>query len=360
MSTFDIKTICNDETVCYDNKINCFKGVCIIYEDEQRSEALIKAMISAGVPNIQKWLVTSGSLDIRHQPSRELLYFSRLSASAYIRNHASAIAYGEHMLFWLERNGCTVINGSTAFSLEISKMKQYIALGEVGIDYPETLVLSSREELMSAVPIWYRKTHPNVFYIKPVTGGSGSGVQRFNSLSEFQKSNTVSKSTRVNTRVSNNTNTMYLVQVGEEEHAVWYDIHKKGKIKGDKKVFYRAEFVNRQFLYCLCISAPVSVNSACPCDAPTRFDTDFSIVMDPEIQFHNKREWDIFKNKCIRFMYNNDIHVCAFEFSKPPGKSFIVYDVNINTNYSDIAEKRIPLEKRGMTQQAVMLANMCV
>lgn len=336
-----------------------YSGVCIIYEDEKRSEALINAVRVAGVRNIQKWLLTSGSLDIRHEPSREILYFSRLSASAFIRNHSASIIYGEHVLLWLESRGCTVINGSVAFSLELSKMKQCIALEKVGIDYPETLVVSTREELNSVVPMWHRKTNPDVFYTKPVTGGSGSGVQRFTSLSEFQKSNMTSKSSRVNVKVSKSINPMHIVQVGEEEHEKWYDVHKKGKIKGEKKIFYRAEFVDRQFLYCLRISAPVSVNSACPCDAPTRFDTDFSIITEPGLYFDNKRDWDIFKDKCTSFMFNNNIHVCAFEFSKPTGKSFIVYDVNINTNYSDIAEKRISPDKRGMTKQAMMIAKMC-
>jgi len=326
--------------------------ICILYEDEERTADLIRALDAAGAPEIHKWMVTAGTLDLKNPPRKDMLYFSRLSASASTRKHEAAIAYGEHVLQWLEFHGCRVINGASAFSLEISKVRQYLALAEAGLTFPDTLLIASQSQIAPSVTTWVRSTKPPIFYLKPVTGGSGDGVRRYTALSEFTR-DFLDRRSKKSMR---GPGSIFIAQKGEEEHETWYDKLKPSKIKGEKKVFYRAEFVDRRFLYCLRVSTPVTVNSSCPCDAPTRFDTNFSVVLDPASHFEDPEGWPVFQANCVDFMVKHGMHVGAFEFSRPePSKIYQIYDVNVNTNYSDHAEKKIPYDQRGMAKQAEML-----
>src|ERR1700759_4911553 len=52
------------------------------------------------------------------------LFFNRMSASAYQRGNAQSIFFTRDYLTHLEHIGTRVINGSTAFSIEISKAAQ--------------------------------------------------------------------------------------------------------------------------------------------------------------------------------------------------------------------------------------------
>lgn len=342
---------------------NGCRPICILYEDEERTADLIKALDREGAPEIHKWLVTAGTLDLKTPPSKEMLYFSRLSASASIRKHESAIAYGEHVLQWLDHHGCEVVNGALAFSLEISKVRQCLALAKHGLAYPDTLLIASQAQIAPSVEKWYKAKKPPIFYLKPVTGGSGDGVRRYTAWSEFKRDFVDRRSSKT----LKGAGAIFIAQKGEEEHETWIDKIKKGKIKGEKKVFYRAEFVDRQLLYCLRVSIPVTVNSSCPCDAPTRFDTSFTVIQDPATHFEDPEGWPRFEAKCQAFMKNHGMHIGAFEFSRPVGpdvsdftnsKDYFIYDVNANTNYSDHAEKKIDYGERGMVNQARMLIRM--
>ena len=103
------------------------------------------------------------------------------------------------------------------------------------------------------------------------------------------------------------------------------------------------------------------MNSSCPCDAPTRFDTCFRVIKDPGTHFGDSEGWLVFEKNCEGYMVDHDMYVGAFEFSFH-GKdvdhvmpTYYVYDVNANTNYSDHAEKKIGYDERGMVNQARML-----
>jgi hypothetical protein len=336
------------------------RPICILYEDEERTKELIKALDEEGAPEIHKWLVTAGTLDLKRAPSKDMLYFSRLSASASMRKHEAAIAYGQHVLEWLEYHGCQVINGTSAFSLEISKVRQCLALATHDISFPDTLLIASQAQIVPSVDAWYKATKPPIFYLKPVTGGSGDGVRRYTAWAEFRRDFIDRRSSKA----MKGPGAIFIAQKGEEEHETWHDKLKPSKIKGEKKVFYRAEFVGRKLLYCLRMSIPVMVNSSCPCDAPTRFDNCFTVIQDPAAHFEDPEGWPAFEAKCQAFMADHGMHIGAFEFSFNPGdvdrktKTYYVYDVNANTNYSDHAEKKIDYDKRGMVNQARMLIRM--
>lgn len=337
-----------------------FRPICILYEDSERTEELVEALLSLGYPKrlLKRWAVIGGFLDIdlATPPKKEWLYFSRLSASASMRKHEGSIAFGRHILEWLDFHGCDVINGIHAFELEISKVRQYMALQRAGIPYPSTRMISCESAIASAVSSWIEKrgSSDQVFYIKPVTGGSGMAVKRYTSYKKFESD--VKGGGGPFRKGQKAPDALYLLQESKEEHIEWFHRTKK-KLMGKKKLFYRAEFINQKFLYVLRIATPVTVNSTCPCDAPTRFDNEFDIVPDPGVHFGDAKGFNNFIQRCIGFMKTNAMFVGAFEFSRPggPGTPFYIYDINPNTNYNEKAEKKLDKGQRGLIRTAKML-----
>lgn len=329
------------------------RPICILYEDDKRTEDLIETLIETGFPEnkIKKWVIVGGHIDIdtSSPPQKQWLYFSRLSASAAMRKHNGSIAFGRHILQWLDVHGCDVVNGIHALELEVSKVKQYMSLMTVGVAFPSTRVISNESTVGPAVLSWLAKKKRGVFYIKPVTGGSGMAVQRFESPHQFQKElpGLFKKDQRA-------PDSMYILQEGKEQLINWFHRTKK-KLVGQKKLFYRMEFIDQEFLYVLRIATPVAVHTSCPaCDAPTRFDNEFDIIPNPVSYFEKTGQWASFVKKCKLFMKQNAMFIGAFEFSIVDN-TFFVYDVNTNTNYNKKAEKALPREKRGLVQTAAML-----
>ncbi len=327
------------------------RPICIIYEDEGRTDDLIDALIRVGVHEglIKLWFITSGTLGFMAPPERDWVYFSRLSASAKTRDHSHSLAYGKNVLVWLEEYGCQVHNGLSAFELETNKINQYYALQRVGIQIPPTIATCGVKPLVELV-----KEHAPVdpFYVKPVTGGSGMSVKRFANATKFLSEAKNLSKLSMDIKAPDQ---MYLFQEAREEQADWYS-RTKHKLVGKLKIFYRAEFVNRKFLYLLRIRTPVILTSTCPkCDAPTRYDTDFTIV-DPE-SVTTQGRWLEFLEKAHELINLYHIDACAFEFSIPDPRTGIpcAYDLNTNTNYNTNAEKKLEENQKGMHQIALML-----
>ncbi len=104
------------------------------------------------------------------------LVLNRLSPSADLRGHGQAIAYGREFLRYLEAAGTDVVNGSAAFTLEISKVAQVRLLRQLGLRAPRTLVINHPSQAPAAAA---GLDFPVI--VKPNIGGSGAGMQRFES-----------------------------------------------------------------------------------------------------------------------------------------------------------------------------------
>jgi len=102
------------------------------------------------------------------------LVLNRLSPSAYLRGHGQAIAYGREFLRYLETAGADVVNGSDAFTLEISKVAQVLLLQRLGLRAPRTRVINHPSQAPDAAA---GLDFPVI--VKPNIGGSGAGMQRF-------------------------------------------------------------------------------------------------------------------------------------------------------------------------------------
>jgi glutathione synthase/RimK-type ligase-like ATP-grasp enzyme len=96
------------------------------------------------------------------------LYFNQASPSAYVRDNPRAVPLALSLIRALEMNGARVLNGSRAFSLELSKSVQVALLGRMGLGRARSLAFNDVE---AALAEW-RGGWPAL--LKPEQGGSGA------------------------------------------------------------------------------------------------------------------------------------------------------------------------------------------
>jgi hypothetical protein len=153
--------------------------VHILHENEDWLPPLRDALDEAGVP-YDEWFVDTGHFDLHRSPPPGV-YLNRMSASSHTRGHEHGVEHTRQLLAWLERHGRRVINGSNAFALEVSKVRQYAALARAGVRVPDTrTVVGGPEALLDAA-----EDVPLPFITKHNCGGKGLGVQLFESREAF-------------------------------------------------------------------------------------------------------------------------------------------------------------------------------
>jgi hypothetical protein len=107
------------------------------------------------------------------------LYFNQASPSAYVRGNTRAVPFGLSLLRSLELGGARVLNGSRAFSLELSKSTQAALMQRLGVAHPRTLVFN---DVDAALAQW-RDHWPAL--LKPEQGGSGARMYLLHSADEL-------------------------------------------------------------------------------------------------------------------------------------------------------------------------------
>jgi glutathione synthase/RimK-type ligase-like ATP-grasp enzyme len=106
------------------------------------------------------------------------LVFNRTSPSAYLRGHGQATFHTLNWLRHLERLGVPVVNGASAYTMEISKALQLDILEELGLPYPRAWVVNDASRVVDAVERG-RLRYPVL--VKANIGGSGAGIVRYDS-----------------------------------------------------------------------------------------------------------------------------------------------------------------------------------
>jgi D-ala D-ala ligase C-terminus len=156
------------------------KPIAIYYEHPDWFRPLFQQLDDRGVP----WL----KIDARHHnydaASAELEYsllFNRMSPSAWQRGLGHAIFYTLNYLAHLEAKGVRVVNGYRCFNHEISKALQLTNLEKLGLPYPKARVINHPSQALAAA-----ETIGYPVVIKPNIGGSGAGIERFNSRDELR------------------------------------------------------------------------------------------------------------------------------------------------------------------------------
>jgi len=104
--------------------------IYVIHENDEWTIHLQDRLEELKLP-FELWHLDQGQLDLSSEPPSGVFY-NRISASSHTRDHRFAPEFTEAVLAWLERHKRSVINGSRALRLELSKVNQYMALNDAG------------------------------------------------------------------------------------------------------------------------------------------------------------------------------------------------------------------------------------
>lgn len=335
------------------------RRVIIIGEDHHRCLPLLEALESLGVPH-EEWNVTMGGLIPTAIPE-DAVYYCRQSPSAGMREHGASIDYVRTLLWWLNVHGCTIVNGPTAFELEMSKAAQMALLHQTGINTPRSKLVVGLQQLWNELMVGAPDA-PVI--VKPNTGGSGHGVQAFSSARE------AAAAVRAGDFKSSGVTT-WLVQ----EHLGSYSDH-----PDHIRSILRFEIVGGKVYYVTQVRAPATEFSLCPCNPELKrvlSRMEFRIMTDPlsiPCFRDNAAGYEAFCNKLemawakagalvgsveafLPTAYLDDAHCRRYsaEACGSPSEPVVV-DMNFNSNYNSSAEALVGLS--GMGSIAAMLASL--
>jgi len=156
--------------------------IAIYHEHQEWFRPLFAALDARGVPYV-RIDARSHQYDPTSREAKYSLVFNRMSPSAYRRGNGQGIFYTLGYLAHLERMGTRVVNGSRAFSFELSKATQLSVFESLGIPYPRTRIINHAAEApAAAAAIGY----PVV--VKPNIGGSGAGIARYDRAEDLDPS----------------------------------------------------------------------------------------------------------------------------------------------------------------------------
>lgn len=162
--------------------------LAIVYEHPEWFASLFAELDRRGIA-YDKIDISAHGFDPTVRDVPWTLALNRLSPSAYLRGHGQSIVFGREYLRFLESRGIDVVNRASAFDLETSKVGQLMLLQRLGLPAPRTRVINHVSRATSAAE---GLAYPVI--IKPNIGGSGAGIQRFDSpaeLAEAAQSGTV-------------------------------------------------------------------------------------------------------------------------------------------------------------------------
>jgi hypothetical protein len=150
----------------------------ILYENPAWLPPLVEALEAEGFP-VNLVAIDSGLIDPA-EPPPEGIWINRISPSSHTRGHDHSVALAREVLAWLEAHGRRVINGLNAFELEMSKLRQEVALRRHGIRTPRTLLAVGREKILTAAGRLEGR-----FITKHNQGGKGLGIQLFGAVDQL-------------------------------------------------------------------------------------------------------------------------------------------------------------------------------
>ena len=291
--------------------------VHVLFENNDWIPPLAEALDRRGVPWTPHYL-EGGLLDLTRSPDPGV-YLNRMSPSAHTRGHQGGVLLVREWLGLLEAHGLPVINGSRAFSLEVSKIRQDVALRAAGIRTPETLAVI-RGDLKRAA-----RQLGTPFVTKHNQGGKGLGVQLFRELDAFDA---------------------YVDGPDFVESPDGITLLQR-YIAPAEPFITRVEIVDGRFLYAirssteggfeLCPADACAVgDDFCPADGGDTFTLREDLTADdPLVQSY------------IAFMRQNQIDLAGIEFVEDAEGNRWTYDVNGTTNFNQALEARHGLDGMG-------------
>ena len=300
------------------------KNIYIIHENDEWLVPLRESFKKINAP-FKEWHMDKESFDFTKSPPNGIFY-NRMSASSHARGHRYAPENTKDVLEWLEKEKKRIINNSRALELEISKQKQYEELKKFNIKFPQTYYAKDKKEIIEN-----SKKFTKPFITKHNRGGRGLGVKYFQNSKELEK--------YVNDKFDNSIDGITLLQ----EY-----------INSEPKVITRVEFVKGKFLYAVRVDASDGFE-LCPADScnaeekfcPTNPDGNKFMIL------KNYKNSEI--KKYEELLKSNGIEIAGIEYIKGKDGKHYTYDINTNTNYNSIAERKSNL--KGMDSIATFLYN---
>ena len=241
------------------------------------------------------------------EPPKEAIYLNRMSPSSHTRGHLESVDLMIETLAWLEHHGRHVVNGSRAFALEVSKLRQDMVLRKHGIKTPTTVLAVGKEALIEASA---RLEGP--FITKHNQGGKGLGIQLFQSTDQLEA----------------------WVETDAFDPGPKGQVILQQYIKPREPFITRVELVDGEFLYAmrsdttqgfeLCPSdaCQVPAPDVCPVDGSAKFAVSPLTADDPIV--------DQYRTLCAA----EGIAIAGIEFVEDERGERYTYDINGTTNYN--------------------------
>jgi hypothetical protein len=300
------------------------KKLYIIHENKEWTDHLVNRLEELDVP-YEEWFLDKGMVDLTKEPP-DGLFYNRISASSHTRDHRYAPELTGAVLSWLEQHGRTVLNGTRALQIELSKVNQYTALQKDSVRTPKTIAAVGKEQIIQAA----EKLQTTPFITKHNRAGKGLGVQLFQSVEALRE---------------------YVYGPHFEESIDGITLIQEFIQSPDSSIT-RCEFIGGKFLYAVRVDTSEGFE-LCPADA-CRIDDMFCPT---GIEAESKPKFEIRENfnhpiieKYEHFLQNNEIAMAGIEFIEDDQNEIYTYDVNTNTNYNSEAEQKAG--KFGMLEMA--------
>lgn len=153
------------------------QDLVVLFEHPEWQKPLFSALARRGI--------RFGTFDLKHGcfdpdsiPTAPL-YFNQASPSAYVRGNTRAVPLTLALIRSLELGGVRVLNGSRAFTLELSKSTQAALMRRLGIVHPRTLAFN---DVDAALAQWGDRWPA---LLKPEQGGSGARLYLLHSAEDL-------------------------------------------------------------------------------------------------------------------------------------------------------------------------------
>lgn len=239
------------------------------------------------------------------------LYFNQASPSAYVRGNTRAVPLTLSLIRSLELGGARVLNGSRAFSLELSKSTQAALLNKLGIPHPRSVVFNDPE---AALEQW---EYGWPALVKPEQGGSGARMFLLHSADEFRR-------------------------LLRDQPSLWLPdnlllLQEYFPVDADQGIV-RMEFLGGYLLYAMRVVSHGAFN-LCPSEVCNPQDGSASHCAVPEqappkpVEFHPYADVPPAAVEMgQKIMASGGLDVCGIEYIENADGRRIFYDVNANSN----------------------------
>ena len=292
--------------------------VHVLYENEAWLPPLREALDRAGLPVVEHF-VAGGTIDLAAIPP-EGVFINRMSPSSHTRGHQGGVTFVKEYLAVLESHGRRVINGSRAFAIEVSKIRQDALLQAHGILTPRTIAVVA-DDLKAAA-----RSMEGPFITKHNQGGKGLGIRLFESVEALS------------------------AWVNDAD----FDAGPGGKvilqqyIQAPEPFITRVEIVGDRFLFAmrsntsdgfeLCPSDACQLDAqagpeVCPAEGPpSKFAPSPLTADDPLVE------------RYIKMCQGEGIDIAGIEFIEDSDGKRYTYDINGTTNYSGVFAEKIGID----------------